>query len=63
MDTHRSVPNMDTLIEGAAGEVFAVRTEGHTVDWLLVLCERVNTDSSLHIPQPHRGVERGTEAQ
>lgn len=56
----RSVPNVDALIEGATGEVFAIRTEGHAVDRLLVLCERVNTDSSLHVPQAHCRVERGT---
>lgn len=45
---------MDTLIEGAAGEVFAVGAEGHAVDGLLVFSQRMNTNASFDIPQTHR---------
>ena len=52
------VPDVDTLVEGAAGQVAAVGAEGHAVDGLLVLGERVDADAALHVPQPHRRVER-----
>ena len=53
------VPDVDTLVEGAAGQVLAVGAEGHAVDGLLVLGERVDAHASLHVPQAHRRVERG----
>lgn len=52
-----SVPDVDTLVEGAAGEVPAVRAEGHAVDGLLVAREGVDTHPALHVPQTHCGVE------
>lgn len=61
--THRRVPDVNTFVEGAAGQEPAVRTEGHAVDGLLVFGERVNADASIHVPQSHRRVERGTEEQ
>lgn len=58
--TYRGVPDVDALIEGAAGQVFAVGAEGHAVDRLLVFGQCVNANASLHIPQSHCRVERGT---
>lgn len=52
------VPDVHALVEGAAGQVLAVRAEGHAVHGLLVLGERVDAHAALHIPEPHRGVER-----
>lgn len=49
-DPYHGVPDVDTLIEGAAGQVLAVGAEGHAVHGLLVLGERVNTNPPLHIP-------------
>lgn len=49
-----SVPDVDTLVEGAAGEVSAVRTEGHAVHGLLVASQRVDAHPALHVPQTHR---------
>ncbi len=60
---HRRVPDVNTLVEGAAGQEPAVRTEGHAVDGLLVFGERVGADASIHVPQSHRGVEGGAEEQ
>lgn len=48
-----SVPDVDTLVEGAAGEVPAIRAEGHAVDGLLVAGQCVNTHPALYIPQTH----------
>lgn len=52
-----SVPDVDTLVEGAAGEVLAVRTEGHAVNRLLVPGQSVNTHPTLHVPQTHSGIK------
>lgn len=57
---YRGVPDVDALIEGAAGQVLAVGAEGHAVHGLLVLGQRVDANASLHVPQPHRGVKRST---
>ena len=57
-DSYRGVPNVDALIEGAAGEVFAIGAEGYAIDRLLVLGQCVNANASLDIPQPHCRVER-----
>lgn len=58
-DAYRGVPDVDTLVEGAASQVLAVGAEGHTVDGFLVLGQRVNANPSLDVPQAHRRVERG----
>lgn len=50
---------MDTLVEGAAGQVSSVGAEGDAVDGLLVLGQRVDADPSLYVPQTHGGVEGG----
>ena len=57
LDAHRGVPDVDTLVEGAAGEVSAVGAEGHAVDGLLVAGQSVDTHPALHVPQTHRGVK------
>lgn len=57
---YRGVPDVDALIEGAAGQVLAVGAEGHAVHGFLVLGQRVDTHASLHIPQSHRRVKGGT---
>lgn len=36
----------------------AIWTEGHAVDWLLVFGQRVDADSSFHVPETDGGVER-----
>lgn len=59
-DSYRGVPNVDTFIKGAARQVLAVGAVGHAVDRFLVLGQRVNTNTSLDIPQSHRRVKRGT---
>lgn len=56
-----SVPDVDTLVKGAAGEVPAVGTEGHAVDGLLVAGQSVDAHAALHVPQTHSGVKRCTE--
>lgn len=38
-----------------------VGAEGHAVDRLLVFRQRVDTDSSVHVPETHRGVKGSTE--
>lgn len=48
-----SVPDVDTLVEGAAGEVPAVGAEGHAVDRLLMAGQCVDTHSTLYVPQTH----------
>ena len=58
-----SVPDVDTLVEGAAGQVAPVGAEGHAVDGLLVAGERVDADAALHVPQTHRRVERSAEEE
>lgn len=57
-ETNLRVPDVDALVEGAAGEVPAVGAEGHAVDGLLVAGEGVDAHAALHVPQAHRGVER-----
>lgn len=54
---YRGVPDVDTLIKGAAGQVLAVGAEGHAVHGFLVLGQRVDTHASLHVPQSHRRVK------
>jgi len=54
---HLRVPDVDTLVEGAAGQVASVGAEGHAVDGLLVARERVDAHAALHVPQAHRRVE------
>ena len=54
---------MDTLVEGAAGQVAPVWAEGHAVDGLLVAGERVDAHAALHVPQTHRRVERRAEGE
>lgn len=61
--SHLCVPDVDTFVKGAAGQVSAVRAEGHTVDWLLVFGQRVDADPSLHVPETHRGVEGGADGR
>lgn len=41
---------MDTLVEGSTGQVFAVGTEGHTVDGLLVFGQGVETPTLFYLP-------------
>lgn len=44
--------------------MLSIRTEGHRIDWLCVLGERVDTAAPLHVPQSYRGIERsGCEDQ
>ena len=59
--THVHVPYVDALVEGAAGEVLAVGAEGHAVDGLLVLGQRVQTRAAVHLPESNRRVERRAE--
>lgn len=54
---YRGVPNVNTLIEGAAGQVLPIGAEGHAVHGFLVLGQCVNTNTSLDIPQSHRRVK------
>lgn len=56
--TNLRVPDVDALVEGAAGEVPAVGAEGHAVDGLLVAGQGVDAHAALHVPQTHRGVKR-----
>lgn len=56
--TNLCVPDVDALVEGAAGEVPAVGAEGHAVDGLLVAGQSVDAHAALHVPQTHRGVKR-----
>lgn len=58
-EAYRGVPNVDTLIKGAAGQVLAVGAEGHAVYGFLVLGQRVDANPSLDVPQSNRRVERG----
>lgn len=44
------IPDMDTLVKGSAGQVFAVGTEGHTVDGLLVFGQGVETPTLFYLP-------------
>lgn len=44
------IPDMDTLVEGSTGQVFAVGTEGHTVDGLLVFGQGVETPTLFYLP-------------
>lgn len=60
---HRRVPDVHAFVEGAAGQVLAVGAEGHAVDGLLVLGQRVDADAALHVPQSHGGVEGGAEGR
>lgn len=48
-----SVPDMNTLVEGAAGKVPAVRAKGNAVHGLLVASQCVDTHPTLHVPQAH----------
>lgn len=51
--TDLSVPDMNTLVKGAAGEVPAIRAKGNAVHGLLVAGQCVDTHSTLHVPQTH----------
>lgn len=61
--SHLCVPDVYAFVKRAAGQVSAVGAEGHAVDRLLVFGQRVNADSSLHVPETHRGVEGGAEGR
>ena len=54
------IPDVHTFVEGAAGQVAPVGAEGHAVDGLLVLGQRVDADPPLHVPETDRGVKRCT---
>lgn len=54
---YHGVPDMNTLVEGAAGQVLAVGAERHAVNGLAVFGQRVDAHAAFHVPQPHRGVE------
>lgn len=47
------VPDVNTLVKGATGEVPAIRAKGHAVDGLLVAGQCVDTHPTLHVPQTH----------
>lgn len=57
--SHLCVPDVDTFVKGAAGQVSAIWAKGHAVDGLLVFGQRVDADPSLHVPETHCGVEGG----
>lgn len=50
-------PNVDALVEAARGEEAAIGTEGHRVDGLRVLRQRVQTVALLHLPETNCRVE------
>ena len=54
-----SAPDVNTFVKTPAGQELPVRRKCDTVDWLLVPGESVDTGPSLHVPQPHGGVEAG----
>lgn len=51
------VPDVNTLVEGAAGKVPAVWAKGYAVDGLLVTGQCVDTHPTLNVPQTHRWVK------
>lgn len=53
-------PDVDTFIKTTRRQKFAIRRECHTVYWLCVLGERVNTSAMIDIPQSNSGVKRST---
>lgn len=55
-----SIPDMDTLVKGPAGQIFPIRAERHTVDRLLMLGQCVDANASLHIPQSNRRIKWST---
>lgn len=55
--TDLGVPDVHTLVKGAAGEVPAVGAEGHAVDGLLVASQSVDAHPTLHVPQTNCGVK------
>lgn len=58
-EAYRGVPDVNTLVKGAAGQVLPVGAEGHAVHGFLVLGQGVNANAPLHVPQPHRRVKGG----
>lgn len=54
-----SVPDVHTLVEGAAGQVLPVGAEGHAVHGFLVLGERVDAHAPLDVPKSDSRIERG----
>lgn len=52
-------PNMDALIEAAAGQELPVRTERYRINRLGVFGQRVDARPSLHVPQSYGGIETG----
>ena len=54
-----SVPDVHTLVEGAAGQVLPVRAEGHAVHRFLVFGERVDAHAPLDVPKSDGRIERG----
>ena len=44
------IPDVYTFIKGATGQVPAIRTESYTVHRFLMLCQSMNTNSSVYIP-------------
>ena len=54
-----SVPDVHTLVEGAAGQVLPVGAEGHAVHGFLVLGQCVEAHAPLHVPEADGRIERG----
>ena len=52
-----SVPDVQTHIKGAAGQLLPVRAEGHAVHGFLVLGEHVDAHTLLHVPKSHGSIE------
>lgn len=55
-----SVPDVHTLVKGAAGQVLPVGAKSYTIDWFLVFGERVDANTPLHVPQSNCRIERST---
>lgn len=52
-------PNVHALVKATRGQMLTVRTERHRVYRFRVLGQRMDAAATLHIPQPHRRIERG----
>ena len=52
-----SVPDVQTLAEGATGQVLPTGAKGHTVYGFLVLGEHVDAHTLLHVPKLDGSIE------
>lgn len=60
VSSYLCIPDVHAFVKGTTCQMPTIRAESHTVDWLLVLSQRMDTDASIHVPKTNCGIKRCT---